>query len=123
MSRIGQYPGRGRGSSCRDQMNPVNVTDAAASQTITPAARTQDVEPNDTTMSPAMATVSPTYPTRRDQTAIRQCSLSCNSIGSSMLRLFHGCAVGVVRPGLFGLQVEFIARVRCQTLGEVLVVA
>jgi hypothetical protein len=29
MNRIGQNPGRGSGSACRAQMNPVNVTAAA----------------------------------------------------------------------------------------------
>ena len=47
MNRIDQYPGRGSGSSCRDQKNPANVTAAAASQMITPTARTHGVDPND----------------------------------------------------------------------------
>ena len=84
MNRIDQYPGRGSGSSCRDQKNPANVTAAAASQMITPTARTHGVDPNDITMRPAMATASPTYPTRRAQTAILQCPLYCSSGGSSM---------------------------------------
>src|SRR5665213_2094630 len=84
MNRIDQYPGRGSGSSCRDQKNTANVTAAAASQMITPTARTHGVDPNDITMRPAMATASPTYPTRRAQTAILQCPLYCSSGGSSM---------------------------------------
>src|SRR5271165_974159 len=84
MNRIDQYPGRGSGSSCRDQKNPANVTASAASQMITPTARTHGVDPNDMTMRPAMATASPTYPTRRAQTAILQCPLYCSSGGSSM---------------------------------------
>jgi hypothetical protein len=45
MNRIDQYPGRGSGSSCRDQKNPANVTAAAASQMTTPTARTHGVDP------------------------------------------------------------------------------
>jgi len=84
MNRIDQYPGRGSGSSCRDQKNPANVTAAVASQMITPTARTHRVDPVDIAMRPAMATASPTYPTRRAQTAILQCPLYCSSGGSSM---------------------------------------
>ena len=84
MNRIDQYPGRGSGSSCRAQKNPANVTAAAASQMITPTARTHGVDPDNITMRPAMATASPTYPTRRAQTAILQCRLYCSSGGSSM---------------------------------------
>jgi hypothetical protein len=91
MNRIDQYPGRGSGSSCLDQRNPVNVTAAAASQMITPAARTHGVDPNDITMRPVMATASPTYPVRRAQTAILQCPLCCRSAGSSTHGLFHDC--------------------------------
>jgi hypothetical protein len=84
-NRIDQYPGRGSGSSCRDQKNPANVTAAAAeSQIITPTARTHGVEPNDITMRPAMATDSPTYPTRSAQTAILQCPLYCSPGGLPM---------------------------------------
>src|SRR5271165_5731377 len=84
MNRIDQYPGRGSGSACRDQKNPANVTAAAASQMNTPTATTHGVDPNDITMRPAMATASPTYPTRRAQTAIRQCMLYRSVGGSSM---------------------------------------
>src|SRR5664280_3796497 len=81
MNRIDQYPGRGSGSSCRDQKNPANVTAAAASQMITPTPRIHGVDPNDSTMRPAMVTASPTYPTRRAQTATLQCPLYCSSGG------------------------------------------
>jgi hypothetical protein len=84
MNRIDQYPGRGSGSSCRDRKNPVNVTTAAASQMITPTARSHGVESDDITIAPAIATASPTYPTRRAQTAILQCPLSRSSDGSFM---------------------------------------
>src|ERR1019366_818634 len=84
MNLIDQYPGRGSGSSCRGQKNPANVTATAASQMNTPTARTHGVDPNDITMRPATATASPTYPTRRAQTAILQCPLYCSSGGSSM---------------------------------------
>ena len=80
---IDQYPGRGWGRSCRDQKNPANVAATAASQVISPTARTHGVDPNDITMRPAAATASPTYPTRRAQTAILQYPLYCSS-GSSM---------------------------------------
>ena len=84
MNRIDQYPGRGSGNSCRAQKNPVNVTAAAESQMITPAARTHGVDPDDITMRPAMATASARYPTRRAQTAVLKCPLCCSSGGSSM---------------------------------------
>jgi hypothetical protein len=84
MNRIDQYPGRGSGSSCRHQKTPANVTTAAASQMITPTARTHGVDSDDITMRPAMATASPTYPTRSAQTAILQCPLDCSSGGSCM---------------------------------------
>jgi len=84
MNRIDQYPGRGSGSSWRVRKNPANVTAAEASQMITPMARTHGVDPNDITMTPAMATASPTYPTRRAQTAILQCLLYCSPGGSFM---------------------------------------
>lgn len=83
MNRIDQNPGRGPGSSCRAQRRPVNVTAAAASQMITPPARTHAVDPDDITMRPAMATASARYPTRRAQTAILQCPLRRSSVGSS----------------------------------------
>ncbi len=70
MNRIGQNPGRGSGSSWRALMNPVNVTVAAASQTMTPTARTHGVDPDHMMMRPARTTASPPYPTRRAQTAI-----------------------------------------------------
>ncbi len=84
MNRLDQYPGRGSGSSCRDEKNPAKFTAAAASQMITPTARTHGVDPNDNTMTPAMATASPTYPTRRAYAAIVQCPLYCSSGSSSM---------------------------------------
>ena len=56
---------------------------AAASQMIAPTAKTHG-DPDDITMMPTMATASPTYPTRRAQTAILQCLLFCRSGGSSM---------------------------------------
>jgi len=72
MNRIDQYPGRGSGSSCRDQMNPANVTAAAASQTTTPTARTHGVDPSDITTRPEMTTARPACPTRSARTAILQ---------------------------------------------------
>jgi hypothetical protein len=84
MNRIGQYPGRGSGSSRRDQKNPVKVTAAVASQMITPTASTHGVDPDDIVMRPAIATANPTHPNRRDQTAILQCRLLCSSGGSTM---------------------------------------
>jgi hypothetical protein len=60
MNRIDQSPGRWSGSSCRDQKNPVNVTAAAASQMITPTARTHGVDPDNITIKPEMPTASPT---------------------------------------------------------------
>ena len=83
MNRIDQYPGRGSESPCRVRKNPANVTAAEASQMITPMARTHGVDPDDITMTPAMATASPMYPTRSAQTAILQCRLYCSSGGSS----------------------------------------
>jgi hypothetical protein len=59
MNRIDQSPGRRSGSSCRAEKNPVNVTAAAASQMVTPTARTHDVIPDSITMRPTRATVSP----------------------------------------------------------------
>jgi hypothetical protein len=85
MKRIDHHPGRGSESSRRVQKNPVNVTAAAASQMIAPAARIQGVDPNDITMRPTMPMASPTYPVRRAQTAILQCPLYCSSGGSSMI--------------------------------------
>ncbi len=84
MNRIDQNPGRGSGSSRRDQRNPVNVTAAEASQMIIPMAKTHGVDPNDTMMMPTRATDNPTYPTRSAQTAILQCWLESNSGGLSM---------------------------------------
>jgi hypothetical protein len=72
MNRIGQYPGRGSGRRQRDRKNSVNVTAAEPSQTITPAAKTHGVDPNDIRRTPATATARPTYPTRRAQTAALQ---------------------------------------------------
>jgi hypothetical protein len=80
MYRMDQYPGRGSRSCGRAQKSPAYVT--AASQMISPTARTHGVDPNDITMSPAMTIACPTYPTRRAQTAILQCPLYCNSSGS-----------------------------------------
>jgi len=102
MNRIDQYPGRGSGTSCRDRKNLTNVTVAEASQMITPMARTHGVDPNDITMRPAMATVSPTYPTRRAQTAILQCPLYCNSGGggSSMPGIVPRCALSLRANGI-----------------------
>jgi hypothetical protein len=85
MNRIGQYPGRGSGREERDRKNPINVTEAEASQMITPTARTHGVDPDDITTTPAIATASPRDPTRRAQTAILQCALFCSSGGSSTL--------------------------------------
>lgn len=62
MNRIGQYPGRGSEREERDRKNPVNVTAAEASQTITPVARTQGVNPNDITMTPAIVDSQPEVP-------------------------------------------------------------
>ena len=84
MNRTDQKPGRGSGSSCRAKRNPVHVTTAAASQRITPAARTHGVDPDTITTRPATPTASARYPTRRAQTAILQCPLCCSSAGSSM---------------------------------------
>ena len=95
IQRIDQYPGRGSGSSCRHQRNPVNVAAAAASQRNTPTASTHGVDPNDSTTSPAMATASPMYPPRRAQTAILQCPLFWSSGGS---RMIWDCCT-VLRPG------------------------
>ncbi len=50
MIRIDQNPGRVSGSSCRDRKNAANVTAAAASQVITPTARSHGVDPIDITM-------------------------------------------------------------------------
>ena len=72
MNRIDQNVGRGSGNSCRACTKPVNVTGTVQSQTITPTARTHGVDPDSITIKPAKATASPTYPTRRDQTAILQ---------------------------------------------------
>ena len=72
MNRIDQNVGRGSGSSCRARTNPVNVTATVQSQMITPTPRIHGVDPDSITIKPAMATVSPMYPTRRDQTAILQ---------------------------------------------------
>jgi hypothetical protein len=60
INRIDQYPGRGSASSCRVQKTPARVTAAAASQKITPAARIHRLDPDDTTIRPAIATASPT---------------------------------------------------------------
>jgi nitronate monooxygenase len=51
------------------------------------------MDPNDITIRPAMATASPTYPTRRAQTAILQCPLQ-------LRRLVHarGCPMGMGVP-------------------------
>jgi hypothetical protein len=81
MNRNGQSPGRGSGRSWRPQKTPVNVTVAAESQMITPAARTHGVD--DLTIRPTTATASATYPTRRAQTAILQCALYRSSGGST----------------------------------------
>ena len=67
--RIDQSLGRGSGRSRRAQRKPVNVTGTVASQMITPVARTHDVDPEVSAMRPASATASPTYPTRRAQSA------------------------------------------------------
>ena len=75
MSRIDQSRGRGSVSSCRAQRKLANVTGTVASQMITPIAKTHDVDPNASAIRPTMATASPTYPTRRAQTALRQCPL------------------------------------------------
>jgi hypothetical protein len=62
----------------------VTAAAAAASQIISPTARTHGVDPDNITMRPAMATASATYPTRRAQTAILQCPLCRSSGGSSI---------------------------------------
>jgi hypothetical protein len=98
INRIDQYPGRGSGRSCRDQKNPANVTAAVASHMITPMTRTHGVDPNDITMMPAMATASPTYPTRRAQTAILQCPLPGSSGGSSIPGIVPRLTTRGVRP-------------------------
>lgn len=84
MSRIDHSLGRGSGSSYRAARKPINVTGTVTSQMITPVARTHGVDPNARAMRPAMATASPTYPTRSDQTAILQSPLSFSSGRSSM---------------------------------------
>jgi hypothetical protein len=58
MNRIDQYPGRGSGSSCRAWKTPVTVTTAAASQMITPTARTHGVDPDTITIRPTTAMAS-----------------------------------------------------------------
>jgi hypothetical protein len=83
MSRIDQGLGRGSGNAFRAQRKPVKVTGTVASQMITPQARTHRVDPDAITMSPAIATASPRYPTRRAQTATLQCLLRISSGGSS----------------------------------------
>ena len=83
-------PGSGLGELARDQKNPVKVTAAVASQMITPTASTHGVDPDDIVMRPAIATANPTYPNRRDQTAILQCRLLCSSGGSTMSAIVHG---------------------------------
>jgi len=72
MNRIDQNVGRGSGSSCLARRNPVNVAATVQIQMITPTARTHGVDPDSVTIKPTRATASPMYPTRRDQTAIRQ---------------------------------------------------
>jgi hypothetical protein len=62
MSRIDQYPGCGSGSSRRLQTTPARVTTAAASHVITPTTKTHGVDPDETTMTPTMATASPRTP-------------------------------------------------------------
>jgi len=91
LNRIDQNPGRGSGSSCRDRKKPTAMTTAAASQMITPTARTHGEDPNDNTMRPAIATASPTYPTRSAQTAILQCPLNSSSDSSSMPGIVPEC--------------------------------
>ena len=56
INRIDQNPGRGSGSSCRARKNPVTVTAAAASQKITPPARSHGVDPDNIAMRPATMT-------------------------------------------------------------------
>ena len=86
MNRIDHKPGRGSGRSRLAMKTPVNVTAAATSQINTPAPRTHGVDPDDSTMMPAIPTASPRYPTRRAQTAILQCLLCSSSAGSSIAR-------------------------------------
>ena len=76
----------------------------------TPTARTHGVDPNDMTTRPAMATASPTYPARRAQTAILQCSLYCSSDGSSIPRIVprlrdqgYWASGSIPPPGLAGV--------------------
>jgi len=89
MNRIDQNVGRGSGSSCRARKNPVSVTGTVQSQMITPTARTHVVDEDSSTIRPASATASPTYPTRSDQTAIRQWRLSRSSGGSRTTRIVN----------------------------------
>lgn len=82
MKRSDHHPGRGSGSSPLALTTPVTVTAAATSQTATPTASTQGVEPEDTTITPTHTMASPANPVRRAQTAVLQCP-SCRSAGGS----------------------------------------
>ena len=75
INRSDQSPGRGSGSSCRAQKKPATVTAAAASQPITPIARTHDVDPDSMRTRPTKATASARYPMRSARTANLQCRL------------------------------------------------
>ena len=97
MNRIDQYPGRGSGNSCRAHKNPVNVTAAAASQLITPTARSHSVDPDDNTMTPTMATTSARYPTRKGPDRHPPVSVVLQFQGFVHARYCAGAEV--VRPG------------------------
>jgi hypothetical protein len=68
----------------------VAMTTAQTSQKITPVARTHGVPPDDRTMIPTTIVAMARRPTRRAHTAIFQCPLRCNSIGSSIQRMVEG---------------------------------
>ena len=60
--------------------------------------RQHRVDPDDLTMRPTIATASPTYPTRRAQTAILQCPLSCSSVSVATPGIVPWRVRGVVGP-------------------------
>ena len=79
--RIDQSRGRGSGSSFLAQRKPVSVTGTVASQMIMPLPRIHGVDPTASARRPQIATASPTYPTRRAQTAVLQRLSCCSSCG------------------------------------------
>ncbi len=56
MNLVAQKPGRGSGSSRRDQKTPVNVVTAATSHPNIPTASSHGVDPADITMMPKKTT-------------------------------------------------------------------